>query len=90
VLRGPSGMVLIDWEWAGVYPDGYELAFLWYVLADLPAARRAVEGAVTTDPAVFWLSALLIELLHLEWLPDEFRQGHLDTKDHLVARLLDG
>ena len=90
VLTGPDGMVLIDWEWAGLYPDGYELAFLWYALADLPAARRTVEEAVTTDPAAFWLSALLIELLHLEWLPDEFRPTHLETKDHLVARLLDG
>jgi Ser/Thr protein kinase RdoA (MazF antagonist) len=90
VLAGPDGLVLIDWEWAGLYPDGYELAFLWYVLADLPAARRLVEGAVARDPGAFWLSALLIELLHLEWLPDEFRPKHLDTTDRLVARLLDG
>jgi hypothetical protein len=90
VLRGPAGPVLIDWEWAGLYPDGYELAFLWYVLVDLPAARRAVEDAVDTDPGVFWLSALLIELLHLEWLGEPFRATHLEAKERLVARVLDG
>jgi hypothetical protein len=90
VLAGPDGPVLIDWEWAGVYPDGYELAFLWYVLVDLPDARRAVENEVDTDPWAFWLSALLIQLLHLEWLAAPFRQRQLETKAFLVARLLDG
>jgi hypothetical protein len=89
VLRGPDGPVLIDWEWAGIYPDGYELGFLWYVLVDVPVARRAVEEAVDTDPGVFWLSALLIELLHLEWLEEPFRAKHLEVKELLVSRVLD-
>jgi thiamine kinase-like enzyme len=90
VLTGPDGFVLIDWEWAGLYPDGYELAFLWYVLADPPKARETVEAAITTDPTVFWLSALLIQLLHLEFgIPNEFRQAHVQTKQHLLERLLE-
>src|ERR1700678_939052 len=33
VLRDNKGRsVLIDWEWAGLYPAGYELAFLWFSL----------------------------------------------------------
>lgn len=90
VLAGPDGPVLIDWEWAGIYPDGYELAFLWFVLVDLPDARRAVEDEVDSDPQTFWLSALLIELLHLEWVSAPFRPRHLETKALLVARLLGG
>jgi Ser/Thr protein kinase RdoA (MazF antagonist) len=90
VLADQDGMVLIDWEWAGLYPDGYELAFLWYVLTDLPAARAAVGESAGADAAAFWLSALLIELVHLEWLPPEFVPKHRHTKQLLLARLLDG
>jgi hypothetical protein len=84
-----DGLFLLDWEWAGLYPDGYDLAFLWFVLIDLPDARSVVEGRIRTDPTVFWLSALLIELLHLEWIQDEFRPHHEVVRDALVAKLLD-
>lgn len=84
-----NGLFLIDWEWAGLYPDGYDLAFLWFVLIDLPDARSAVEGRIKTDPTVFWLSALIIELLHLEWIQGEFRPSHETVRDALVAKLLD-
>ena len=87
VLEGPAGGVLIDWEWAGCYPVGYDLAVLWHALADLPPAREAVAASVRTDPTAFWLSALLVQLVHLEWLDDEHRPAHLRTLDELVARL---
>jgi Ser/Thr protein kinase RdoA (MazF antagonist) len=91
VLAGSDGFVLIDWEWAGIYPEGYDLAFLWYVLADLADARKSIEAKIRTDPRVFWLSALLIQLLHLEFgIPDEFRPAHIQTKERLLARLLEG
>jgi Ser/Thr protein kinase RdoA (MazF antagonist) len=89
VLRGRDGPVLIDWEWAGLYPDGYELAFLWFVLADLPEARRMVAADIEGDPRGFWFCALLIQLLHLEWMEGPFRSRHLVTKDELVSRMLD-
>lgn len=89
VVVSDRGLVLLDWEWAGLYPDGYDLAFLWFVLIDLPDARRIVEARVSTDPVVFWLSALMIELLHLEWFEGKFRPQHEATRDLLIMRLLD-
>jgi Ser/Thr protein kinase RdoA (MazF antagonist) len=90
VLDGPDGPVLIDWEWAGLYPDGYELAFVWFALVDRPGGREAVEAAIHTYPRTFWLSALLIELLHLEFgVPEQFRSTHVETKERLLARVLD-
>lgn len=89
VLDGPHGLVLIDWEWAGLYPDGYELAFVWFALVDRPGGREAVEAALRTNPGTFWLSALLIELLHLEFgVPEQFRSSHVETKEQLLARVL--
>jgi hypothetical protein len=88
VVSGDDGHFLLDWEWAGLYPDGYDLAFLWFVLVDLPDARVVVESRIHCDPTVFWLSALLIELLHLEWFAGEFRPRHEACRDTLVARLL--
>ena len=90
IVSGDDGNFLLDWEWAGLYPDGYDLAFLWFVLIDLPDARSVVESQIRTDPTVFWLSALIIELLHLECFQGEFRPRHETTCDALVARLLDG
>jgi hypothetical protein len=68
-----------------------ELAFLWFVLVDRPGGREAVETAVHTEPRAFWLSALLIELLHLEFgVPEEFLHTHVQTKERLLARVLAG
>ncbi len=89
VLVGPDRPALIDWEWAGPYPDGYELAFLWYILADLPASRDLLADHVETDPTAFWLSALLVQLLHLEWTPEEFQSARLETRDRLLGQRLD-
>src|SRR5206468_1122733 len=66
VLRGPDRPVLIDWEWAGLYPRGWDLAFLWFTLVDVPGGRQRVEAVVPArDEAWFWRSALLVQLLHL-------------------------
>jgi hypothetical protein len=89
VVVANDEFLLLDWEWAGLYPDGYDLAFLWFVLIDLPNARSVLERRIHTDPTVFWLSTLVIELLHLEWFQDEFRPQHEATRDVLVAKLLD-
>ncbi|MER6915083.1 aminoglycoside phosphotransferase family protein [Streptomyces sp. NPDC000594] len=45
VLLSPAGPVLVDWEHAGWYLPGYDLATLWTVLGDAPAARRRVSQA---------------------------------------------
>ncbi|MEU6406814.1 aminoglycoside phosphotransferase family protein [Streptomyces sp. NPDC046985] len=43
VLLSPAGPVLVDWEHAGWYLPGYDLATLWSVLGDAPAARRHIS-----------------------------------------------
>ncbi|MFR9799213.1 aminoglycoside phosphotransferase family protein [Streptomyces sp. MS06] len=43
VLLSPAGPVLVDWEHAGWYLPGYDLATLWTVLGDAPAARRQIS-----------------------------------------------
>jgi hypothetical protein len=89
VLASDAGeLVLIDWEWAGLYPPEYDLAFLWFSLADVPDARARVEPQVSSMDR-FLLSALLIQLWHLQWYtPAGFRERHLRTRDELIARLL--
>jgi hypothetical protein len=88
VLDHPDGPVLIDWEWAGLYPPGYDLAFLWFSLVDVPGGRRHVETMVDTGEETFWLSALVIQLWHLQWfVPEPFRPRHEQARDELVERL---
>jgi Phosphotransferase enzyme family len=43
VLLSPAGPALVDWEHAGWYLPGYDLAVLWSVLGDDPAARRRIS-----------------------------------------------
>ncbi|MFV0131405.1 aminoglycoside phosphotransferase family protein [Streptomyces sp. HMX112] len=43
MLLSPAGPVLVDWEHAGWYLPGYDLATLWTVLGDAPAARRHIS-----------------------------------------------
>lgn len=43
ILLSPTGPVLVDWEHAGWYLPGYDLATLWAVLGDAPAARRQIS-----------------------------------------------
>jgi 8-oxo-dGTP diphosphatase len=68
VLRDADGrLALIDWEWAGLYPAGYELAFLWFSLVEVAGGRAKVESAVPSrHEAGFLLSAALVHLLHLQ------------------------
>lgn len=92
VLREASGRsVLIDWEWAGVYPAGYELAFLWSSFVNIPAARAKVEAVV---PAYcrsgFVLSAALVQLLHLQmWQhrPHSLADSHRATLAQLLEEV---
>jgi hypothetical protein len=89
VLRHQHGLALIDWEWAGLYPAGYDSAFLWFSLGDLAGGRAHVEVSLETDEQCFLLCALLIQLWHLQlYVPPEFRARHLATSDELVGRLV--
>lgn len=96
VLRdtASTGLVLIDWEWAGRHPRPWDLAFLWFTLVDVAGGRAQVEAAVpAADEAWFWRSALLVQLLHLsmfELRPDfPFLPKHRRLRDELVERVMD-
>lgn len=43
VLLSPTGPVMVDWEHAGWYLPGYDLATLWTLLGDSPMARRQLS-----------------------------------------------
>ncbi|MYR61814.1 phosphotransferase, partial [Streptomyces sp. SID625] len=43
ILLSPAGPVLVDWEHAGWYLPGYDLATLWSVLGQAPEARRQIS-----------------------------------------------
>lgn len=92
VLRRTDGeLVLIDWEWAGLYPTGYELAFLWFSLSDMPDARDAVARAVPDRQRPgFLLSAILIQLLHLHLfrnIDSPYLPRHHATLDELIRQV---
>ncbi|GAA0930163.1 aminoglycoside phosphotransferase family protein [Streptomyces thermoalcalitolerans] len=67
VLLSPAGPVLVDWEHAGWYLPGYDLATLWTVLGDAPAARRQISQlAQAAGPAArdAFLVNLMLVLTH--------------------------
>jgi hypothetical protein len=54
--------VLVDWEHAGWYLPGYDLATLWAVLGDAPVARRQISQlAQSAGPAA--RDAFLVNLM---------------------------
>ncbi|MEV0848550.1 aminoglycoside phosphotransferase family protein [Streptomyces sp. NPDC049954] len=62
VLLSPAGPVLVDWDQAGWYLPGYDLATLWSVLGDAPDVRRQIaQFAQSTGPAA--RDAFLINLM---------------------------
>ena len=92
MLRETSGRsVLIDWEWAGLYPAGYELAFLWSSFVNIPAARAKVEAVVPAScRSGFVLSAALVQLLHLQmWQqrPHPLADRHRETLAQLLEEV---
>ena len=95
VLASASGLVLIDWEFAGWYPIEYDRAFLWMVLGETPGARASLEAAVPDgDRLSFWLCAYLIQRFHLgmwakrgDSITTRFPH-HLETKRHVFTELL--
>jgi Phosphotransferase enzyme family len=64
MLLSPSGAVLVDWDRAGWYLPGHDLATLWVVLGQAPAARRCIsqraqaEGPVVQD--AFLINLMLV------------------------------
>ncbi|MEV7499424.1 aminoglycoside phosphotransferase family protein [Streptomyces sp. NPDC093018] len=64
ILVSPAGPVLVDWEHAGWYLPGHDLATLWLVLGQAPAARRQISQiAQSAGPAS--RDAFLVNLMLL-------------------------
>jgi hypothetical protein len=62
MLLSSTGPVLVDWEHAGWYLPGYDLATLWMVLGDAPLARRQISQlAQAPGPAA--RDAFLVNLM---------------------------
>ncbi|MEW2390040.1 aminoglycoside phosphotransferase family protein [Streptomyces venezuelae] len=62
ILLSPPGPVFVDWEHAGWYLPGYDLATLWSVLGDAPVARREISQlAQSAGPAA--RDAFLVNLM---------------------------
>ncbi|XHM94524.1 phosphotransferase [Peterkaempfera sp. SMS 1(5)a] len=62
VLLAPSGPVLVDWERAGWYLPGYDLAVLWSVLSGDTAARRQISQLAQASGTVL-RDAFLVNLI---------------------------
>jgi hypothetical protein len=75
VLLAPSGPVLVDWEQAGWYLPGYDLAVLWTVLSGDTAARRQISqvaqssGTLPRDAFLVNLILVLMRELRLHDVP---------------------
>ncbi|MDI5972088.1 aminoglycoside phosphotransferase family protein [Streptomyces sp. SL13] len=62
MLLSPAGAVLLDWENAGWYLPGYDLATLWSVLGEDPVARRRISMLAQTGRPVA-RDAFLVNLM---------------------------
>ncbi|MGW1818454.1 aminoglycoside phosphotransferase family protein [Streptomyces sp. NPDC002125] len=62
ILLPPTGPVLVDWEHAGWYLPGYDLATLWAVLGDAPASRRQISQLAQASGAAA-RDAFLVNLM---------------------------
>ena len=57
-VHGP--VTVLDWEWAGMYLPGWDLATLWLLAGATPGARGLIVATAGSDPAreaAFWVNA---------------------------------
>ncbi|MFJ9641980.1 aminoglycoside phosphotransferase family protein [Streptomyces sp. NPDC004244] len=82
LLLSPAGPVLLDWEHAGWYLPGYDLATLWTVLGDAPAARSQISRlAQASGPAA--RDAFLVNLMLV--LTREIRMSETAVQRSMAA-----
>ncbi|MFD6993371.1 aminoglycoside phosphotransferase family protein [Streptomyces sp. NPDC059943] len=64
MLLSPAGPVLVDWEHAGWYLPGYDMATLWTVLGNNPQARQQISKLAqvrgTADRDAFLVNLMLV------------------------------
>jgi len=51
LLADDGTPTMLDWEFIGRYPPGYDLAVLWVLLWATPGARDRIEGLMLDEPA---------------------------------------
>jgi len=64
-LRVGDGCALIDWEYAGLYLPGYDLALLWIILEADPASRTEIARLAHGEGESLWRGFLLNRALLL-------------------------
>ncbi|MEW1910248.1 aminoglycoside phosphotransferase family protein [Kitasatospora sp. NPDC085895] len=90
ILLAPSGPVLLDWEEAGWYLPGYDLAVLWSVLSGDTAARRQISqlaqsgGTLARDAFLVNLVLVLMREIRLHDVP-----GAGEEQRIMIRRLYD-
>ncbi|MFJ6623309.1 aminoglycoside phosphotransferase family protein [Kitasatospora sp. NPDC091335] len=90
MLLAPSGPVLVDWEQAGWYLPGYDLAVLWSVLSGDTAARRQISqlaqngGTLARDAFLVNLVLVLMREIRLYDVP-----GAGEEQRIMIRRLYD-
>ncbi|GAA1989218.1 phosphotransferase [Kitasatospora viridis] len=90
IMLAPSGPVLLDWEQAGWYLPGYDLAVLWSVLSGDTAARRQISqlaqvgGTMARDAFLVNLTLVLMRELRLYDVPGAGEEQRL-----MIRRLYD-
>ncbi|MEU8925590.1 phosphotransferase [Kitasatospora sp. NPDC048545] len=90
MLLAPSGPVLVDWEQAGWYLPGYDLAVLWSVLSGDSAARRQISqlaqsgGTMARDAFLVNLVLVLMREIRLYDVP-----GAGEEQRIMIRRLYD-
>jgi hypothetical protein len=88
MVLAPSGPVLVDWEQAGWYLPGYDLALLWAVLSGDTAARRQISqvaqasGTLPRDAFLVNLILVLMREIRAHDVP-----GACEEQRILVRRL---
>ncbi|MFC6598875.1 aminoglycoside phosphotransferase family protein [Kitasatospora paranensis] len=90
MLLAPSGPVLLDWEEAGWYLPGYDMAVLWSVLSGDTAARRQISqlaqagGTLARDAFLVNLVLVLMREIRLHDVP-----GAGEEQRIMIRRLYD-
>ncbi|MFI6650339.1 aminoglycoside phosphotransferase family protein [Streptomyces sp. NPDC050529] len=83
ILLSPTGPVLVDWEHAGWYLPGYDLATLWAVLGDAPVARRQISQlAQVAGPAArdsFLVNLMLVLTREIRTYETALQRAMRDT-----------
>ncbi|MBV9022347.1 MAG: aminoglycoside phosphotransferase family protein [Streptomycetaceae bacterium] len=88
VLLSPAGPVLVDWEHAGWYLPGYDLAVLWSALGNDPVSRRQIsqmaQTAGTASRDAFLVNLMLVLTREIRTLESALQRS-LHSSDPAVA-----